>query len=103
MFLLPLGFVAHEDLCGLQVHVLDRVQSGTKPELVRALGATYYSGSVTGIGFEPHVIIECTGVGPVINDCIQQVGSWGLSASLVSELVARLATASPPTWQLTPS
>ncbi len=31
---------------GLDVHVLDRVESGSKPELVRALGATYHSGTV---------------------------------------------------------
>ena len=29
---------------GLDVHVLDRMTSGPKPELVRALGATYHSG-----------------------------------------------------------
>src|SRR3954462_2364955 len=29
---------------GLDVHVLDRVVSGPKPELVRALGATYHTG-----------------------------------------------------------
>ena len=28
---------------GLDVHVLDRVESGPKPELVRALGATYHT------------------------------------------------------------
>ena len=48
---------------GLDVHVLDRMESGPKPELVRALGATYHSGSVKEIGFEPDVIVECTGVG----------------------------------------
>ena len=63
---------------GLEVHVLDRVESGTKPDLVRALGATYHSGSITNIGFEPDVVIECTGVGPVINDSIQQVGPGGI-------------------------
>lgn len=63
---------------GLDVHVLDRIESGTKPDLVRALGATYHIGSVTSIGFEPDVVIECTGVGPVINDSIQQVGSGGI-------------------------
>ena len=31
---------------GLDVHVLDRVDSGLKPELVRALGASYHAGSV---------------------------------------------------------
>ena len=63
---------------GLDVHVLDRVGSGPKPDLVRALGATYHSGSVASVGFEPDVIIECTGVGSVINDSIQYVGSSGI-------------------------
>ena len=53
---------------GLEVHVLDRVESGLKPDLVRALGATYHSGSVADIGFAPDVIVECTGVGQVITD-----------------------------------
>jgi threonine dehydrogenase-like Zn-dependent dehydrogenase len=63
---------------GMEVHVLDRVETGAKPDLVRALGATYHSGSVADLGFEPDVIIECTGVGPVINDCIQKVGFGGI-------------------------
>jgi len=29
---------------GLDIHVLDRVESGAKPDLVRALGATYHTG-----------------------------------------------------------
>ena len=33
---------------GVAVHVLDRVESGPKPELARALGATYHSGTVAG-------------------------------------------------------
>jgi glucose 1-dehydrogenase len=36
---------------GLEVHVLDRVESGSKPELVRALGATYHTGTVGNVGF----------------------------------------------------
>src|SRR5688572_28263529 len=38
---------------GLDVHVLDRFASGPKPELVRALGATYHAGTVSGVGFQP--------------------------------------------------
>ena len=30
---------------GLEVHVLDRVETGPKPELVRSLGATYHTGT----------------------------------------------------------
>ena len=63
---------------GLDVHVLDRVESGPKPELVRALGATYHTGTVAGIGFEPDVIVECTGVGQVIADSIAAVAAGGV-------------------------
>ena len=63
---------------GLEVHVLDRVESGPKPELVRALGATYHTGTVASIGFEPDVIVECTGVGQVIADAIQAVAPGGV-------------------------
>jgi threonine dehydrogenase-like Zn-dependent dehydrogenase len=63
---------------GLAVHVLDRAKSGPKPDLVRALGATYHSGSVTSVGFEPDVIVECTGVGQVIADSIQAVAPGGV-------------------------
>jgi threonine dehydrogenase-like Zn-dependent dehydrogenase len=63
---------------GLEVHVLDRVESGAKPELVRALGATYHTGAVSGVGFEPDVIVECTGVGQVIADAIQAVAPGGV-------------------------
>jgi threonine dehydrogenase-like Zn-dependent dehydrogenase len=63
---------------GLDVHVLDRVESGPKPELVHALGATYHSGRVATLGIEPDVILECTGAGAIIDDCIQIVGSGGI-------------------------
>ena len=63
---------------GKEVHVLDRMESGPKPEAVRALGATYHSGSVTAIGFEPDAIIECTGVGQLIAESIQTVGASGI-------------------------
>lgn len=63
---------------GLDVHVLDRATSGTKPDLVKALGATYHSTSINEIGFEPDVIIECTGVGSLIADSILRVGSGGI-------------------------
>jgi len=63
---------------GMDVHVLDRVDSGPKPDLVQALGATYHTGSISGVGFEPDIIIECTGVGSVISDSIDGVGSSGI-------------------------
>ena len=63
---------------GLDVHVLDRAESGPKPGLVRALGATYHTGSATGVGFDPDVIIECTGVGQVIADSLRAVAAGGI-------------------------
>lgn len=63
---------------GLDVHVLDRVESGHKPDLVHDLGATYHSGSLKDLSFEPDVIIECTGVGPVIHDAIDKMGAGGI-------------------------
>ncbi len=63
---------------GIEVHVLDRATTGPKPELVRALGATYHSGRVAEIGFEPDVILECTGVGQVISECIAAIAPSGV-------------------------
>ena len=63
---------------GLDVHVLDRVTEGAKPQLVHDLGATYHSGAMSDLGFEPDVVIECTGAGPVIVDSIRKVGAGGV-------------------------
>jgi threonine dehydrogenase-like Zn-dependent dehydrogenase len=76
----PIGLLAAlvGRLQGLDVHVLDRVESGAKPDLVRALGATYHSGTIADVGFEPDVIVECTGVGQVIHDSIRGIASGGV-------------------------
>ena len=76
----PIGLLAALRLSvrDIPVHVLDRAETGPKPELVRALGATYHSGSVLDLDFEPDVIVECTGVGSVIADSIQKIGSGGI-------------------------
>ena len=63
---------------GLDVHVLDRVTEGAKPRLVQALGATYHSGAVADLAFDPDVVLECTGVGAVIVDSIRKVGAGGV-------------------------
>jgi len=65
-------------LYGREVHVLDRMETGSKPDLVRALGATYHHGSVKEVGFEPDAIIECTGVGQVIAESIQTIAPSGI-------------------------
>src|SRR5262249_42145495 len=63
---------------GLDVHVLDRIESGPKPELVRALGAIYHTGRIGNVGFEPDIIIECTGVGQLVVDAIESIGAGGV-------------------------
>ena len=50
---------------GYEVHVLDQVTSGPKPDLVAALGATYHTGDVADVRPAPDAVVECTGVGAV--------------------------------------
>jgi threonine dehydrogenase-like Zn-dependent dehydrogenase len=59
---------------GLEVHVLDRVTDGLKPELVTSLGAHYHTGSVGEALKNPDVVVECTGVGQLIFDAIAGMG-----------------------------
>jgi glucose 1-dehydrogenase len=76
----PIGLLAALRLSArnLQVHVLDRAETGPKPQLVRDLGATYHTGSVLDLDFNPDIVVECTGVGAVIADSIKQVNSGGI-------------------------
>lgn len=76
----PIGLLAAVSvkLLGFEVHVLDRMETGAKPELVQELGATYHTGSVANLPFEPDAILECTGVGQVISDCIGKIGANGI-------------------------
>ncbi len=53
---------------GYEVHVLDKVTEGPKPQLVADLGASYHHGSVDDLGFEPDIVVECTGVGSLVFD-----------------------------------
>ena len=65
---------------GLDVHVLDRVTDGPKPDLVRDLGATYHHSDVATVArtARPDVVIEATGVGQVIFDAIAETASYGV-------------------------
>ena len=58
---------------GLDVHVLDVVDEGPKPELVRALGATYHTSDVATIEqiAAPDIVIEATGVPELVFDVMQ--------------------------------
>ncbi len=63
---------------GLEVHVLDRVEGGPKPELVKQLGGQYHTGPLENLKFKPDIIIECTGVASVIAECMYQLGNDGI-------------------------
>lgn len=63
---------------GYDVHVLDRVVDGPKPGLVRDLGATYHTTSVTDL--EPaDIVVECTGAPSVVLDAMQRNAPSGIT------------------------
>jgi threonine dehydrogenase-like Zn-dependent dehydrogenase len=61
---------------GYDVHVLDRVESGAKPKLVRDLGATYHVGDFGKL--EPDIVIECTGAASVVLDVLNSNAPEGV-------------------------
>lgn len=63
---------------GLDVHLLDLATSGPKPALAADLGATYHNGDVADLDFEPDLVLECTGVAPVVFGAIDKVGPCGI-------------------------
>ncbi len=73
---------------GLEVHVLDRIESGPKPELVRDLGATYHTGAVAETP-PADVVIECTGAGPVVVDAMSHAAENGIVCLLAVSAAGR--------------
>ncbi|MBX9388165.1 glucose 1-dehydrogenase [Streptomonospora nanhaiensis] len=65
---------------GLEVHVLDRVADGPKPELVRHLGANYHTGDSARVvsALRPDVVIEATGAGQVVFDAMSGTAAYGI-------------------------
>lgn len=65
---------------GLQVHVLDRVTTGPKPDVVRDLGATYHCEGVAAVAgtVQPDVVIEATGVAQLAMDAMTITGPYGI-------------------------
>ena len=63
---------------GLEVHVLDRVTSGPKPDLVADLGAAYHTGTLADAVDRADVVVECTGVGELVLDAIDNTGPDGI-------------------------
>ncbi len=66
---------------GLEVHVLDQVRDGPKPDLVAALGATYHCD-----GFDaavqaraPDVVIEATGASALVLAAMSRTPAYGVT------------------------
>ena len=63
---------------GLEVHVLDRVTSGAKPQLVAGLGATYHTGNLNDICGGIDILLECTGAAQLVFDAMRCVAPNGI-------------------------
>ncbi|HXQ90906.1 MAG TPA: glucose 1-dehydrogenase [Acidimicrobiales bacterium] len=64
---------------GLDVHVFDQVTTGTKPDLVKELGATYHTGRIEHSCPHPDIVIECTGVASLVFDAMEHLGPGGVA------------------------
>lgn len=66
---------------GLEVHVLDRVTDGPKPELVAQLGAEYHTEPVADVAtaLGPDIVIEATGATQVVVDVLSASGRYGVT------------------------
>jgi threonine dehydrogenase-like Zn-dependent dehydrogenase len=63
---------------GFEVHVLDRVAEGKKPEIVRGLGAHYYAGPPEELALHPDIVLECTGATSLIFDAVSRTTPGGI-------------------------
>jgi threonine dehydrogenase-like Zn-dependent dehydrogenase len=63
---------------GLEVHVIDQMATGLKPDLVAALGAEYHTGAMKDACPAADVIIECTGVSSLVLDAMENAGPGGV-------------------------
>jgi glucose 1-dehydrogenase len=65
---------------GLDVHVLDQVTDGPKPDLVRELGATYHCEDVDEVmaRLSPEVVLEATGASSVVVDVMSGTARYGV-------------------------
>lgn len=61
---------------GLDVHVLDRHRDGPKPELVKAMGATYHL-DMAHVP-DPDLVIECTGAAALVFEVMHRVSPGGI-------------------------
>jgi len=67
---------------GLEVHVLDHSTKGPKPALVKGLGGTYHTDLKALDGFEPDILMECTGAPVLIRDILGRTAPDGIACLL---------------------
>jgi glucose 1-dehydrogenase len=64
---------------GLEAHVLDHNENGPKRALAEGLGARFHVGTISDLeGFEPDILMECTGVPSVIRDVLGATAPAGI-------------------------
>jgi threonine dehydrogenase-like Zn-dependent dehydrogenase len=63
---------------GYDVRVLDRVTTGPKPELVKGLGAAYFSSHIEEAGADADIVLECTGAAQLVFDAMTRTAPSGI-------------------------
>jgi threonine dehydrogenase-like Zn-dependent dehydrogenase len=65
---------------GLEVHVLDRVEAGPKPRLVKDLGGFYHTDGIPEVArkAQPDIVIEATGVDRLVLDAMEHNAAAGI-------------------------
>jgi len=66
---------------GLDVHVLDRVRRGPKPQLVHDLGASYHWSDIDSVTerIKPDVVLEATGVPHLVLGALSGTAAYGIT------------------------
>jgi threonine dehydrogenase-like Zn-dependent dehydrogenase len=90
----PIGLMAALGAAqrGLEVEVLARESTGPKPELVRALGATYRWGDVEEVGHDSDVLLECTGAPSLIASATRVLRANGIACLLGISPIGQIAS-----------
>ncbi|MGZ4129737.1 MAG: glucose 1-dehydrogenase [Actinomycetota bacterium] len=65
---------------GLEMHVLDMMEDGPKPQRARELGAMYHAGSIDDVTGAFDLVIECTGFGPLVFHAMEHLAADGVMA-----------------------
>ena len=65
---------------GLDVHVLDQVTAGPKPDLVSDLGATYHHGDMAAAvrAASPDIVVEATGNSSLVFEAFRATSTYGI-------------------------